>query len=519
MILQFSIKNINNNWTGPDARTTMSRKFSDSEIRAYTRNRHEEKVLRSKLERLREDISTFHDTSSKQRQELFNECKGIRMTTGGSPVPGTVRLDQEFDISKRVQRPWAYSVMETTYNAVYKDAVIPLPKQKRQRPKSEYFNRENTPRSIRSSFENKSITDTVSSPRVNNTNALFSVSSVSDSATKRSELRTPGSKSLSGRQRLKGDHHTIVSTSDNDKHLALDKSKSVPEIVIGPVVSPGHNDDELLELKLSHAVSENTSSLEDGEAPVFLEDEGNPNESARSFAPIFLPPVYKITSQAYQDAERERTIQRSKSRVSFSSNPTPVKDAPNAGVTKEKPRPVSPEVPSHITTELTEHNRTHVSDTGTDILKSSFNTERSFTERGNAVVTLDPESFHDIRIRKLEDVVYKGRRLKNYIHPEDRYKIDPIIMKRRQNKMDKLAKESVSFLKRVNHENIKVEIAFPRSARKRILLKLVEENNSVKGKRVCDTDGPLIQRKVEYFMSSISDYIRQQQYEREQTYM
>jgi len=91
-------------------------------------------------------------------------------------------------------------------------------------------------------------------------------------------------------------------------------------------------------------------------------------------------------------------------------------------------------------------------------------------------------------------------------------------MQRRQQKMDHLAKESITYLKRVNHENINVDIAFPRSARRRILTRLVKENNSKKSRKVCDDSTVEMRRKIDYFMESVSEYIRKQKLEREQTF-
>ena len=486
----------------------MSRKFSDSEIRAYTKNRHEEKMLRSKLGKLKMDISSFHDTTVKQRQGLVAECKDIRMTSGGSPVPKHVLMDTDFDISKRVQRPWAYSVMETTYNAVYRDAVIPLPKQKRGRPKSMFSQRGFTPRSLVSSMETKSMFE--QSLKGSTPNKLISIASASDSVLRVSDDGATHMNRQLSSQSAKVD--TTVTAGSRNVNGDVEHSKSVPHIVV-----------DLTETALEHNAIETHEIPDDGDTSLrnarersrlsfALNEDDEDLPTYRSIgAPISLPPMYKIDSQSYQDAERARTLQRSRSRVSFSSNPISITEVPNAGTDKVKK--VSPEVPANVETH--ESGKSNEYD---HVPEQSLRSDRTNSDRNHAMMSLDLESFDESRERKLKEVVFKGKYLKNYIHPEDRYKLDPLIMKRRQNKMDKLAKESVSFLKRVNHENINVEIAFPRSARKRILLKLVEENNSVKGRRVNDENGPLIQKKVDYFMNSISDYIRQQQFEREQTF-
>jgi len=231
---------------------------------------------------------------------------------------------------------------------------------------------------------------------------------------------------------------------------------------------------------------------------------------------ISLPPVYKIDSQSYQDAERARTISRSKSRVSFSSNLASASDGHGSNNMSNARADRSPVDMSKSETNQTDTDN-HVSDNvgcENEKPRNTYSRERSKTG-----LTLPAEVFEDERIRQYTEVVYKGRVLKNYIHPQDRYKLDPIVVKRRQNKMDRLAKESVSFLKRVNHENINVEIAFPRSARRRVLNQLVEENNAGKSYKVNDEDELQIRERMEYFMDSIGEYIRQQQLERDKEYV
>jgi hypothetical protein len=226
---------------------------------------------------------------------------------------------------------------------------------------------------------------------------------------------------------------------------------------------------------------------------------------------ISLPPMYKIDSKDYQEAERERTLKRSRSRVSF-SNFVGINDMHERSKSATNVKHHSPD------SRLIEHGNERANVAEETETENTVNTNVHNDHISKTIFTVDPETLHDVRVRHLDEVTYRGRKLKNYIKPEERYKLDPLVMKRRQSKMDKLAKESVSFLKRVNHENIKVEIAFPRSARKRIMTKLVKENNSGKCKTVTDNSGPIIQRKIEEFMHSISDYIHQQQLAKEQFY-
>ncbi|XP_060586103.1 uncharacterized protein LOC132741858 [Ruditapes philippinarum] len=487
----------------------MSRKFSDSEIRAYSKNRYEEKLLRQRLDKLKESAGVFHDATAKQRQDLVAECKDIRMTTGGSETPDGFVLDTTFDISKRVTRPWAYSAMETTYNAAYLDAVIPLPK---QRPKSS-TSRGVLSRSSMSSnriMSSKSYSPSLKSARTSRSeNVLHKLPphninrSVSNpeihnfqSTGNRIAIRINGNENDSRTEDTNIVTHDSASKTKSDTYSGKNIKDEIDIVVNVDTVTDNEN------------VLEN--EIDKGDLITYKPLE----ERTVDTRVITLPPMYKIDSKAYQDAERERAINRSRSRVSFSNF---------VGVheTQDDYRPKSKSSDTKRSTSETKHaeqerhekiNSEKENKSNEESAEENYKSDKTT----KTVHTIDPDTIVDAHDRKSEEVLYRGRRLRNYIKPEERYKLDPLVMKRRQNKMDKLAKESVSFLKRVNHENIRVEIAFPRSARKRILTKLVHENNSGQNKTVTDNNEPIIQKKIEYFMNSMSEYIHQQQLEKEQ---
>ncbi|KAL4232502.1 hypothetical protein ACF0H5_007194 [Mactra antiquata] len=526
----------------------MSRKFTDSEIRAYSKNRHEEKILRKRLHKLKEDIGSFHDVSAKLKQNLVAESKEIRMTSGGSPVPPGFEFESDFDISKRVSRPWAYSVMETTYNAAYRDAVIPLPKSK-NRPKSEASRSVST---LSTSLPNRAMS---SKSRLSSLKSQSFVDFSSDTNNQSQDLSnnalSPDFNGLRGWKRAHTDINIMVDKTHAEDSVCLDTEKVIHKAMSANNLNSNHMnittdsetttidtndncDTKLNVYKQEHHKNQGTDS--DGtETMCVIEtvhaiDRHEETAQTNSYKPlkefkqstkvITLPPMYKIDSKAYQEAERERLITRSKSRVSFSGLPTGV--APELQ-TDRPPRRSPPVVEKKpMTSEVKESENVMQSTESPDVLRESIDsisrTDGRYFPRSTTLFTLDPETMHDVRVRQIDDVEYRGRKLRNYIRPEDRYKLDPLVMKMRQNKMDKLAKESMSLLKRVNHENIKVDIAFPRTERKRILTKLVRANNLTSGRKVYDNNGPVIQKRVATFMESISDYIQQQQIEREQCY-
>lgn len=503
----------------------MSRKFSDSEIRAYSKNRYEDKLLRQRLEKLKESVSIFHDATARQRQDLVAECKDIKMTSGESRAPAGFVMDTEFDISKRVTRPWAYSVMETTYNAVYRDAVIPLPKQSKHKIRSRSgISRGFASRS--SIYSNRAMSSKSYSPSMKSSMTIKSDNTLQKLApptinrsVSNPEIVREGHRGNSDIEiKIDGSYANDTRCQETDKVIedAVTKQSLKSNSVI-----PVEDTKDQIESASKHA-AENPESSGHIESEILTEDiyagdtHGFTNNvfdvKARKIDTriITLPPVYKIDSKAYQDAERDRAISRSRSRVSFSNLHESHED--------RAPKPKSPTETKKATsdTKSPEHNnefhhRLEVKEKTEELSEENTSQKKLMT-----VHTIDPDTLLDVQVRKQDDIFYRGRRLKNYIKPEERYKLDPLVMKRRQNKMDKLAKESSTFLKRVNHENIKVEIAFPRSARKRILTKLVQENNSDRSKTVKDSNEPVIQRKIQYFMNSISEYIHQQQLEREQ---
>ena len=84
----------------------VKRKFSDSEIRAFNKNRHEGRDLKLKLQKLSTECGIYHDVTAKQRSMLQAEKTDISRNSGNSPILENHRKVKrpEFDISKRFQR-------------------------------------------------------------------------------------------------------------------------------------------------------------------------------------------------------------------------------------------------------------------------------------------------------------------------------------------------------------------------------------------------------------------------------
>ena len=504
-----------------------TRKFTYSEVRAYTRNRYEEKNLRVRLQKLTQQLGEFYDSTAKHRSNLIDECRQMRKTSGGSPSRTSTMPESDFEFSTRVNRPWAYSVMESTYNVVYRNAVIPIPKRlgnKCMSHKAKSFCGENNDKKSRSFrvFSSKSMANpppthmlltnqrentepilscdrqkgtNMFSPGKGGTLSEHNVEPISRSwnpeeteAVTRNISLTASGPSLD--VTLPSDYH------NNNGGKLIDQSTSLDQAYI----DTGTNND--VSISTSNKQNKTDNKCKDtGVKDNYTEDTRQYNTKL-----ISLPAVYKIDSDEYQNSMRKRMIRRARSRIEPTQNalPNTTNDAFDteseqktfAAVAIQEERPDNYET-GKLSTAINSENDKFENQS----MKSGKEKEL------NVLISLD-STMTDVHCVKAADtVVYRGKLIHNYIRPEDRYKLDPLIIKRRQNRMDKLSKESATFLKRVNHENIRVEIAFPRSTRQRLLTRLVDENNSDKGRKRKSSDEIYIQSRVQDFTASISNYV------------
>lgn len=117
------MKNIQSKWHS----ITMGRHFSESEVSAMSRNRVEDKGLRNRLMRLKEEKTSTYDFFAKEKKREMEFLKENRKTSGN------IRLDfEDTEVSEEMfksvllsRRPWSCTPHETTFNVVYREATDP----------------------------------------------------------------------------------------------------------------------------------------------------------------------------------------------------------------------------------------------------------------------------------------------------------------------------------------------------------------------------------------------------------
>ncbi|KAK6169948.1 hypothetical protein SNE40_018464 [Patella caerulea] len=103
-------------------------------------------------------------------------------------------------------------------------------------------------------------------------------------------------------------------------------------------------------------------------------------------------------------------------------------------------------------------------------------------------------------------VCYKGRKLFNYIKPQERYKKDPLDLMRREKLVMKLSMTSSESLEESRKSALKAREAFPKAARIRLLNHLIENNANNKSKRPCLDYNAQLQARINGFLNSIDEY-------------
>lgn len=525
----------------------VNRKFSDSEVRAFTKNRFEDKLLRRKLQRIHDECGFYHDKTAKQRTMLQAESEDTGLTSGDSPVPNIERkFNSEFDISKRFNRLWAYSAMETTYNVKYKEAVIPLPKPKCKtwRSQSEAALTINQT-GVRGNMSGRksSFGEFRPQPVLQRSKSCV----IRKRSNTQSECSVDQKNPVFTEEKFEEDKQ-LSSTERND--VRLKDCVSEMNSVCGDIRECRYPIIMSLDNKVD--VQDNTGDTADkferqpadSERLTFeskLEELYSLEKRHDLFMPrvITLPKVYKIDMETRKDTSKKSLI-RSRSRVSFSlpTSEEQSKEAePHAGdksskynnslngeilITDKKDLPALPgdtavvvnkfEIQSNERLRNGQFKDEQSADINSKEVLGKWHTNQRSLSEGTISVPVRKNWLND-KPEQCRDIYFKGKLLKNYIKPEERYKLDPVIVRRRQLKMDRLANESVTYLARVNHENIRVEIAFPRAARSRMLQKLVKDNNSNKKQKPYDAGAEMLKTKVDAFLKSISNYISKQQFD------
>ncbi|KAK3598482.1 hypothetical protein CHS0354_039573 [Potamilus streckersoni] len=504
----------------------MSKRFTESEMLAYTKNRHEEKALQTRIRQLTDQLEEVQDNSKREKNDMMDHFRNFVKTSGSCPQPYFViengqheTLYQNFFINiRRMKQPWAYSINNDTFNAVYRDALLTEGTGQRLR-------RSKSVTSQRTSSEGRSLCS------VSQTSARFSTGlrrAKTDSELVRLvDTRRRGNRVICEKKKI--DECTeLKNLKIEQSQLSINGDSCVTTRKIDlqdrqPVDSEVFqlNLDEKSNLKSAQSRERKLSS----NLPPLPETIGE--DSSQVGKPRFVSTKSKLSFPRETDLKEGKannTIikkdfanQMSRQEVNLREK-TPVSIEINGLI---EIKSISQEMDLPKTSEIKEEKAHHSTSLKAPSLKNEqrIHTDLSVKERPLEVLSepqlrphtvatmeaLDPAQLNGIEgIDSKGCVLYKGRILKNYIRPQHRYKLDPRLMRRKQVSMETLAKLSHTFVRGINHANKHLEIAFPRPARQRLLVELVKKNNAGKGLIASDPNSALLQTKIKAFMNSIT---------------
>ena len=101
--------------------------------------------------------------------------------------------------------------------------------------------------------------------------------------------------------------------------------------------------------------------------------------------------------------------------------------------------------------------------------------------------------------------VFKGFRIRNYVRPQERYRTDPFMSRRRERSKFRLSLENPVCLSG-NRGERKTEMIFPRSSRQKVLQELVERNNQPIQTQDSGVVPPELRAKIDDFFRTIEPY-------------
>lgn len=146
------------------------------------------------------------------------------------------------------------------------------------------------------------------------------------------------------------------------------------------------------------------------------------------------------------------------------------------------------------------------------ITLSHVEKQRPHTVAGGEVFVEDPDlkSLTDVDHRDF--MWFRGKKLHNYVKPQERYKHDPFKMKKREKLMKKLATETPVFAEDQREQILNVDMTFSKATRARLLKQLVEENSSKRHTNSRNSYEQTLNSKIDHFMKSIEDFCDKQRH-------
>ncbi|OWF53165.1 uncharacterized protein LOC110446758 [Mizuhopecten yessoensis] len=540
----------------------MTRKYTDNELLALTRNRREAKALRTRMEKLDEERAQFHDVCGKEKTQMKSIRKEHRRSSGSSPFlwddPQVRSQSVDPSLLRRYSKPWSICPSETTHNIVFKEVSLirPFSSINAARPKSEP-NRKRRSLTARTVVNGQQERINKESPFCAREEAWKSSNSNEFDPVDKSGTGNLSSTPLLDRAQERENTSIVDDINKRDGTERRDSSGDVFGFSQESTTEKDPNGN-----MTDSQISRNEDVANGNQNDVNRQQSSNQNDTTK---PRTLKKKRKSMSKRPSTAfttvlpsvsetqNQEALVQTDKIKASVNAG---LEDDP-ASTAREASKGtmngniyntegdirtaveefssihLSENVPSVADKEIVEINPAisfDVNLTHDDLPRNDtdkFDRERPVTRIGterqisrvsatastqhgeprpSTVVggeVLDFESLSDAEDG--DNVTYfKGQRLRNYVSPQRRYKQDPFRFKRREKLFTKLAKDNPDIVEEVRRDSVKVELSLSKSARARLLEQLVTENSQRETSRRLAQKDKNMNGRIKKFIGSIS---------------
>lgn len=540
----------------------MGRRFTESEVLAMTRNRREDKALKERLHRLSEERGLYHDNLKKEKTKISQFCLESQRTSGNSPCPDCqVACEKSDHVTpremQRHNKPWSVTPSESTFNVLFQQNNFAKPESRKFRRRSSSLrkssesqteetecnsvsttgNSENSTQqngqegSLNISDENRILSSTPVSNKVLISDdeagdcGLYSNSSIdrsnqgksvrvrstkSDKPDRKMNVsspfqetiqaesfdknsRTTDTKKKQNGQNLKKELGQLVHSCDsttNDDEKESQKHCDIGNVLeeTGDKLKSEHVEDKSCEPEIDKAVKEKSRFLDHTPLPVLEEA---PNEEGDEKSEQEYMMVYTIQNDE-QNTQNRMQENGAQTNIGGSSNKF-LRSQSSTGDRQIQIVDVALET-----------------DGSAAITLSHVEKQRPHTVAGGELLIEDSElkSLPDVDHRDF--MWFKGKKLHDYVKPQDRYKHDPFKMKKREKLMKKLATETPVFAEDQREQILNVEMTFSKATRSRLLKQLVEENSTKRQTSSRNGYEQSLNSKIDQFMKSIEDFCKKQ---------
>ncbi|KAK3098574.1 hypothetical protein FSP39_020810 [Pinctada imbricata] len=599
----------------------MSKRFTESEVLAMTRNKKEEKALKLRLQKLTEQKGEYCDNSLKERKQLVSLCKDGQRTSGYSPVPSSTCFTHDVSVPtlqemRRFTRPWAMTPLTTTFNINYQNTSPMSSTSSLRRAKSSRERRTNTATSLmssrisrnssmvlksfdtESSFENTGrsrfgldgdVTVMAGSARKENRGANM-MDLGTNSQIKEENIPEMGKEI--GRTREYEMKDDALTSNDQNNNQPLE-NKGIGRLTNGhPISDPNSNTltdsmeyndvrskadyvitnseetavniylDEALRIEKPNNVakvkfrveqqnqeseskteklSTNDEKVENLPSQIWSRQKGNrfalTEEEIEELSEAFKKPkifpklsMYNTRPLNFHSVEKGNKIHENNRRSTHLVRESSQPNVPRNESSTDEYQTLPPRL-NHQSTQADDTDNVEMANQRQSINQRPLTSigestmDRNVTQ--NNIFSHKPEA-SDAQVRphtvtgveaytdreldfssdsEGEEVIFhKGRKIRNYVKPQHRYKNDPFHFRRREKLIRKLATETEVYLDEQRKKLYNVEITFSKASRQRLLKQLVDENSSRENKAKIDTKDDKLDSKIKSFLRSIDNF-------------